>query len=32
MLWGGIALNIRTSPPSTDRASMVMTCESGALD
>jgi head-tail adaptor len=29
LLWGGIALDIRTAPPSTDRATLVMTCESG---
>jgi head-tail adaptor len=28
-MWQGIALNIRTLPPSTDRATLVMTCESG---
>lgn len=29
LIWGGMVLNIRTAPPSTDRASVVMTCESG---
>lgn len=29
LLWGGIALDIRTAPPSTDRVTIVMTCESG---
>lgn len=29
LLWNGIPLDIRTAPPSTDRATIVMTCESG---
>jgi head-tail adaptor len=29
LLWNGIPLDIRTAPPSTDRATLVMTCESG---
>ena len=29
LLWKGVSLNIRTAPPSTDRATLVMTCESG---
>lgn len=29
LLWNGIALDIRTAPPSTDRTTLVMTCESG---
>jgi head-tail adaptor len=31
LLWNGIALDIRTAPPSTDRATQIMTCETGAL-
>lgn len=31
LLWNGVALDIRTAPPSTDRATQVMTCETGAL-
>lgn len=30
LVWLGIPLNIRTAPPSVDRATIVMTCESGA--
>ena len=30
LLWGDVALDIRTAPPSTDRVTIVMTCESGA--
>lgn len=30
LLWRGIALNIRSAPPSTDGQSQVLTCESGA--
>lgn len=29
LLWNGIPLDIRTVPPSTDRTTLVMTCESG---
>lgn len=29
LLWGDVALDIRTAPPSTDRVTIVMTCESG---
>ena len=29
LLWNGVALDIRTAPPSTDRTTLVMTCESG---
>lgn len=29
LLWGEVALDIRTAPPSTDRVTIVMTCESG---
>lgn len=29
LVWNGIALDIRTAPPSTDRSTLVMTCESG---
>lgn len=31
LVWNGIALDIRTAPPSTDRTTLVLTCESGAL-
>jgi head-tail adaptor len=27
LLWGDVVLDIRTAPPSTDRATLVMTCE-----
>lgn len=27
LLWGGIVLDIKTAPPSTDRVTVVMTCE-----
>jgi head-tail adaptor len=30
LVWNGVVLNIRTAPPSTDRNTIVMTCESGA--
>lgn len=29
LVWNGITMDIRTAPPSTDRATIVMTCESG---
>ena len=29
LLWNGVALDIQTCPPSTDRVTMVMTCQSG---
>lgn len=29
LLWNGVALDIRTAPPSMDRTTLVMTCESG---
>ena len=31
LVWNGIVLNIRTAPPSVDRATLVMTYESGAV-
>lgn len=30
IVWGGVVMDIKTAPPSTDRATIVMTCESGA--
>lgn len=29
LVWNGITMDIRTAPPSTDRSTIVMTCESG---
>lgn len=29
LVWGGIVLDIRSAPPSTDGVSLVLTCESG---
>ena len=29
IVWKGITMDIRTAPPSTDRSTIVMTCESG---
>jgi len=29
IVWNGVIMDIRTAPPSTDRATIVMTCESG---
>lgn len=29
LVWGGIVLDVRTAPPSTDRSTIVLTCESG---
>ncbi len=32
LIWQGMALNIRTAPPSTDRTYRVMTCEAGVAN
>jgi head-tail adaptor len=29
IVWNGVVMDIKTAPPSTDRATIVMTCESG---
>ena len=31
LMWNGIALDVRTAPPSIDRVTIVMTCESGGI-